>query len=618
MDVRERGKRGFSDDEVQDFVAGLDDEVARRSPLWAMYSRAYRTEFWTGANRWSVLPGMEKAGTTDDPFPVKVEANQVWPFVQSHVSNLYFRAPRCELEFPAVSAVTTGRYLDDVTAVRRVTVFDDEWIKRSDIQELSTYGLQLSLFHGVSAYKLGLKPNPKGVMDRVWVDVVPFWELLWDDRARSWEQQAYRGHIRYERVDRAEEIVGAEIEDTELEVLPDVLEWENAGEPYRTRETHAKKYVRVLEFYDLLANEQRFYLVSGRQGGCTLKPIGKVLPIPWELPSGRPGVPILPIVLSNEPEFPLKGVSSVARVYQMNSETNLLLTIVANMMRRDSARISLAKAGLGKAFEQAVRDAIDGTVVFVPDNINLAEVKNALHTIDWGRASETLDKYRAMLAEGRQDSQGISDLMQGKQGKYLSATEADILAGSGETAALEIGTRMAESMARALELVNVMIAGTMKKREKFSVRTEKGREKISRAELELPWTVGIVDSGTTPVRLQKRKAELQAVQKPYLEMVKIASSPEPDPAAPAPVDPATVVSPELRTAARLMLDYTVQLYQLPESLTWTALSARSADGAAKPLDPEETAEAQALMDRAVGLEDEPVPGPAIPQGPQGA
>lgn len=602
----------FSDEEVVDFVRGLDDEVTRRTPTWGRYARAYRNEFWSGLNPWSELPGV---GTKRDPFPVKVESNQVWPFVQAHTSNLFFRSPRTEIDYPAVVEVKNGRPMDDTTAARRIIAFSDEWIKRSDIQELSTYAMQLAMFHGVSAYKLGLKPDPAGVMDRVWVDVVPFWELLWDDRARSWEQQAYRGHIRYERVDRAEEIVGVTFEDPELEVLPDVVEFEGAGQPYRSREQHAQKYVRLLEFYDLLANEQRFYLVSGRQAAVSLKPVGKVGPIPWELASGRPGVPIIPVILSNEPEFPLKGVSSVARVYQLNAETNLMLTIIANMMRRDAARISVMKGKMPDALVTAIEEAVDGTVVKLPDSVQ-GDIKQMIQTIEWGRAAESLDKYRSMLVEARQDSQGMSDLLQGKQGKYLSATEAEILAGSGETTALEIGTRMAESMSRAIELVLVMFAGTMKDGDEFAVRTDKARERISKAELEMPWTVGIVDSGATPVRLERRKKELNQIAAPLLELVRVASAPDPDPAAAAAGAPAEPPVPEeVRSMARQLIDYTVMLFGLPDSMSWSALNAAAGDSKPKPPDAAKLAKAQALMDRAVGVPEEQPP--INPQGPQG-
>lgn len=258
MDVDE-GDR-FDDDEVADFVRGHDEEVTRRSPLWAQYTRAYRSEFWKGHNPWAQLPGV---GTDNDPYPIKVEVNQVWPFVQAHVANLFYRAPRCEIEFPAVVEVKSGRPSDDTTSARRMKAFGDEWIRRSDIQELSTYALQLALFFDVAAYKLGVKHKARGVMDRVWVDVIPRWELLWDDRAHSYEQQAYRGHIRWERIDKAREIVGDPLTDAEVWTLPDVLE-DEGGRGSAWDRHRAKKYVRLLEFYDLLAGQQRFYLVSGQ------------------------------------------------------------------------------------------------------------------------------------------------------------------------------------------------------------------------------------------------------------------------------------------------------------------------------------------------------------------
>lgn len=592
----------FDDDEVADFVRGHDQEIETLKPKWAMYSRAFRSEFWSKeGNAWTgIVPGIGDG--KNDPFPIKVEVNQVWPFVQAHVSNLFYRAPRVELEYPAVVEPKSGRPLDDTTAARRMRAFDDEWIRRSDCQAITTYVLQLAVTHGFAGYKLGTRES-KSVMGRVWIDAIKRWELLYDDRAPSAEQMTYIGHIRYERIDRARKITDDPLTDADLEMLPDVLESDTEGTSHADRK-HAKKYVRVLEFYDLLANEQRFYLVSGNRSGASVKQVGKVLPIPWELENGRPGVPIVPVILSNDPEYPMQGVSAVARIYTLNAETNLLLTIVANGLRRDAARIAALSADAPDALIEAIRDAVDGTVVKVPPGVNLERL---LQNIEWAPFSSTLEQYKSWLAEARQDSQGMSDLMQGRQGKYISATEADILAGTGETSAIEIGARLGEATARAIELMHVMIADTV---EKVSIRTTEGREEITADEMRLPWTVSIVDSGTTPTRDRARKQEFAQVQPVLLELTKIASAPDTDPMAAA--DPAAALaapqqaSPQTKLAAQLQIDHMVTLYQLPETMSWRSLSQATAPKAKSKISPERLAQAEALIERVLPEPEPPI------------
>lgn len=598
MDVADR----FDEDEVADFVRGHDQAVDENKPKWAMYSRAFRSEFWEDTNRWSGhIPGLGKGA--DDPFPIKVEVNQVQPFVQAYVSNLFYRAPRVELEYPAVLDTTGGRPLDDATAARRMRAFDDEWLRRSDAQAIATYVLQLAITHGYAGYKLGVRES-KSVMSRVWVDAIKAWELLYDDRAPSAEQMTYIGHIRYERIDRAREICDDPLTDAEPEALPDVLESSTEGAVHQR--TRAKKYVRILEFYDLLAREQRFYLVSGARTGTSCKMVGKALPIPWELANGRPGVPIIPVILSNDPENPMQGVSAVARVYGLNAETNLLMTIVANGLRRDAARLGVLASDAPDELVTAIRDAVDGTVVKLPASSN---IERLYKNIEWAPFSSTLEQYRGWLAEGRQESQGMSDLMQGKQGNYLSATEADILAGTGETSALEVGSRLGEATARSIELMHVMMAGTI---DKVTVRTTEGSEVLTKDEMLLPWTVGIIDSGTTPSRDRARKAEFAQVQPTILELVKIASSPEPMPGAvpdPAMAAQGAEVSPETRLAAQLQLDLIVSLYQLPETMSWRSLSMATAKKKPKPMSPERMAQAASLMERVIPDGAPPQPGP---------
>ena len=584
----------IDDDEVEGYVRGLDQEVSDASPRWNRYRHAYRNEFWIQENPWSGLPGM---GQANDPFPIKVENNIVWPFIQSHIANLFYRAPRTEVLFPSVTEVVEGRPVEDDGAAERVRSFDDEWIRRSDLQEVSTHGLQQALFFDVAAFKLGIRKDAKGVMSRVWVSVIPKWELLWDDRAQTWEDQAYRGHIRWERIDRARRITGDKLEGAELEILPDVVE--NEGGRDTTQVHHrAKKYVRILEFYDLIALEQRFYLVTGVGSGASCKPVGKPAPIPWTLANGRPGVPILPIILSNEPGQPLKGVSAVARTYQIAAEKNLLLTIVANGLRRDAARLCLMESDAPDELIQAIRNAVDGDVVKCKPGQDITKL---LHMIQWPGFSSTLDKYWALLGEAKQDSQGMSDLMQGKQGKYLSATEADYLAGTGETTAIEIGTRMSEAMARTVELMNVIIAEGMGK--SFHVKTLDGRKILTKDELLLPWTIGIVDAGTTPMREGKKKAEFTAIQAPLLALVKTGSAPvigDPTASPEQQANPNNLpVTPEMQLAARLQYDHMVQLYGLPDTFRWENLQAVAQGNKPEPPDPAAVKRAQEFMAHAV-------------------
>jgi hypothetical protein len=587
------------DDEVEDAVRGsmetFDIEVEHLNRMRA----AYETRFWDN-HPWAGIPGFRSA---EIEFPVRVEVNQVWPFVATHVSNLAMRSPRVECELPAIVPTKAGRPADYSEAPAKVTAFGDEWIRHGDLQEVSTYALTSALFSGASAFKLGLRPKSKLVTNRVWVRAMPKWEAIWDDRASTWDQQSYRGHLRQERIDLARFLVQDPLEGVEGEPLDDpVLNFNRPMTSSLSTERHRlKKYVRLLEFYDLIAEEQRFYVVEGRDKSARVRPVGKAKPIPFEMANDRPGVTIVPLVLSNVPEYPLKGISAVSRVYQLNAEVNLLLTIIANGLRRDAARIAVGhEGGFPDQLVTAIKEAKDGTVVLVPKNINL---DNLLRHIEWPGFSSTLDKYKLWLAEARQDSQGFSDLMQGRQGKYLSATEAEILAGSGESTAVEIGLRMSEAMGRSMELVYTMTASTMDEGERFVVRTTDGDANLTRKELELPWTVGILDAASTPVRDAKKKDGFLQVQPQMLELTKIASMdldaqvPGPD-GAPAPQP----ITPEVQRMAQLQLDQIVQLWGLPETMTWRSLKTAGEAAAAErkgARGAELKAKAEKLMPRVV-------------------
>jgi hypothetical protein len=610
----------LTDEEVEDAVRSHEAWVDECVQEWNRFQASIRTQFWSEPNMWTgKVPGLGVVAGAgeDEDYPVKVEVNRTWGFLNAHVANLFYRNPTTEVAPPeVVEVVGPGRPAELTAAADRVRAFNDSWIKRSDLQECSTYVLQQALTFGISGYKLGPR-DTKSVMARVWVDVIRPWELLLDDRATSWEQQTYRGHIRYERIDRARKIVGKGgepwPENVELQELPDVVADENAQHAEVDRR-RVKKYVRLLEFYDLIAREQRFYLVEGRSRAARVRKVGKSRRIPWDMPNGRVGVPIIPVVLSNEPDFPLRGIPALRRIYQLNAEQNLLLTIYANRIRRDAASITAIPEGAPAELTKAIRAAKDGTVVALPPE--LINEKLWKH-LDSPQLGSVIDKWAAALQEAYRDTQGMSDVMQGRQLKYASATEAEIVAGSGETMQLEISSRMSEAMARVIELADIMLAGDLKG--SLHVRTVEGMVTLTKEDLLQPWTIGVVDAGTTPVREQRKRADFLAVQKTLIELIRIASAPDVQPAMAAgpgmpaaPSEPA--ISAEVRKLAALQNDYIVQQWQLPETFTWAALSSQKPKGPPPPT-PEELALVDELIGRAVdgvGNAAPPTPIPEVP------
>lgn len=564
-------------------------EVAVRSSLkfyeeqreeWSCFRSAYKTEFWE-RNKFPSSLVSRDIGGVDDGMPFRIQANRIVPLVSALVANLFYRGPKTQVELPAVMEIPAsgGRPADLSELPDTIAAFLDEWLKRSGIRRRSTRAYELALMYGASAFKLGLdmsKRRKGDLVSRSWTQAIPHWELVFDREADDLDQQAYRGHLRFERIDIAEELCGASV-DVQGEALPDFLEDSWVG---RTGDPKVEKYVRILEFYDLLALEQRFYVVTGdhMSGGC--RQVGKTLPIPYTHPDGTPAIPIVPVILSNVPEHPMQGLPFVKRVYELNAEQNFLLTMLANKMRREAATAYLTKEGqLDDDALALLASGQDGVIVKV--KAGEGSMAEKLHSVQPPTISPTIDKLFAAVSQAWSNAAAATELMQGQQGKYLSATEASLLAGFGEATTGDVQQRMADSVAETCRVFLTMAAEHM--RAPISVRVGADRRRLDKKDLGLPWAVSIVDSASTPLKDMRKKESFLQVQPQLVQLASIAAGTPQDG-----VEPAEAV----QKLAQRMMNYMQQLWALPESFSWDSLSVTTPEQ-------DEKAEAKRIIDERV-------------------
>lgn len=540
------------DNDVSQVLNDTMRRFEKRRQTWRWHRAAYKTEFWT-ENKWDkVLEG-------DDGLPIKVQVNQVLPFIAAQIANLFYRLPRTSAQLPNVYETTPGRQpgsgWPDI-----VTGYLDEWIVRSGMQRKSTYAYQQALLYDASGFKVGvdMKRKKGDMISRSWVRPIPRWELLIDEETEDEDQEAYRGHLRWERVDRVEALVGAPLPSgLKPEAMVDYLD-----RPTGPDEQRLKRYVRILEYYDLIEQEQRFYLVSGStDGSYRAQQLGDTAPIPYEMPDGTPGVPIIPVVLSNVPEYPLQGVAAAGRIYQLNAERNFMMTVLANSMRR-RAGLALLYKDLDDAVIAALEKGRDLALIKVEGPGSEGSLESKIAPIKLPPMDSSLPEYLGALQQAWSDTQGASDLQQGKQLKYATASESQLLAGYGEASSGDLQQRMVFAISQCAALQLVMTGEHMGKRG-ITVRVEGKPQQLTKDMCEMPWTIGIVDSAATPVRDMRKRDAFQQAQPVLLELTRIAAGKD---------EKGADLPPEVVKQAQEQLNYMVQLYGLPEQMGWDALS----------------------------------------------
>jgi hypothetical protein len=569
---------------VEVLVRGHLKRVEERRQRWQWYRAAHDDRMWEPgtSNKWTdAFPTMGEV----EVLPIKVQVNLVKPFVQRRKSVLFFRNPRSEVVLPAVMSARSRRKVptERHDAVRAVV---DDLLRRADVQAATLHAMGLGLMYEQAAFKTTFdasktKASPIG---KVSVEALPCWEVMWDERAKTARDQRYRGHIRFMTVEQARAVFGTDFEErlkddsVWLRALPDVVKFGHDREASDDHQDRDASYVHVLELYDFVGKRLRWFLVGETTSGhgATIE-AGPDFPMPYTWADGTPACPIEPVILEHAPEHPFEGIAPVAGVFEKAAERSLLLTIFANAARRDASRpmLYLKEKGLTDEVIKRIMSAVDLEFVGV-DGPTLNDLFKALESPD---TAKSLDKYHELLGLAKSDETVSSDLAEGKQGKYLSATESQILAAGDEQAATEPQARMSAALARVCELA-LRIVATERTGGGLKVRVSDDVVTLERADLAEAWTVSVVDAASSPMQRAQKIAQFTELQPTLLELVRIAS-PDPQPAGPDGM-PAPPIPEGVRKMALAQLEYLVNVADLPESFKPGALFTGGKKGPTEP------------------------------------
>ena len=540
---------------------------ATQRPAWLQRREAYAHRLW-GDRRPTVdlLKALGGAIGEGDPLPIKMQVNLIEAWVRRQTSAMFMRNPHADVVGPAVVDATRRKIIGaDVLAA--VSAVCDDWLRRTEIQEMSTHAMRIALLYPGAAFKVGYDASEDHTaepLDRVWLDVLPPWETMWDARARDMRRQRYRGHLRWETVEAASEMMDADLSGAALDQLPDYVIEGNTASSDRKGDDH---YVQILEFYDLIEKTQRWFLVvdakEGTSGprleehGLTAK--GTPRPIPYTWGDKRPAVPLQPVVLHNIPEHPLSALAPAVVSEEFGAERSLHQTVLANAFRRDMARVQFYDKTSGMMTPTVlgeVRNAWDRQLVGV--DANGAPLDKLFADLPAAQIAPVVQAYQAWLESGYQSSQAASPLANGDQLKYASATETQALLAGDEAAASEPAARMAQALGRACELMLVILAA-----EAGTVSVRRGSRSLTLRKEDLfeRWQVTVVDAHSTPMRQAQAQQQFAGIQSQLMELAKLAS------------DPTT--PPFVKAMAEAQMTYIGEEWNLPETMRPAALQHRA-------------------------------------------
>lgn len=339
------------------------DRYARNNRAdWALYKQTYMTKYWDHIN------GETKGNDRKRLREVEVEVNRLWGVITSYLSALYPRASRVIL---GPDSAGQGDPAKGELVLNR-------WFSSRKIHQRVMTALRQAILYPGSGVKVGYSHGRGSALDRVWLRVIPVWEMLLDTEVSDADDERYRGHLYYRPKAEVEEEYGLDdISGTRREDFLSRVNGHSREDKNRNRyeSDDDADFVRVLEFCNLvdhyvdpenpsLRYEGRLEIYVLGQGNDSKKPV-YVGPLPFARHDGEPLAHILPLIFNYEPEFPLRGISHVRRLMPQFKELNAYRSYMAMATRKDTRQYVTRKGTFGSDELTLLTEGHDGLVLEV-------------------------------------------------------------------------------------------------------------------------------------------------------------------------------------------------------------------------------------------------------------
>tara|TARA_R100000030_G_scaffold63106_1_gene47810 strand:- start:1858 stop:4251 length:2394 start_codon:yes stop_codon:yes gene_type:complete len=348
---------------VHQFVRGHDKYARNNRKDWSLYKHTYMTRYW------EYMTGDDMPKRNRRLREVEVEVNRLWGVITSYLSALYPRASRVVL-----SPDPTGKGDPEKAelAVNRM-------LSSRKIHERVMTALRQALLYPGSGMKVGYKHGRGNPMDRVWMRVIPVWEMLLDTEVSDTDDERFRGHLYYRPKHEVEEEYG--LKDLNGVRRVDFLSGSDTeADDYKNRKRYEvpnddNNFVRVLEFCNLVDHyvdpenpemryEGRLEIYVMGQGAVSKKPV-YVGPLPFAKHDGEPMAHIVPLIFNYEPEFPLRGIAHVKRLMPQFKELNAYRSYMAMATRKDTRQYVTRKGTFNSDEMTLLTEGHDGLILEV-------------------------------------------------------------------------------------------------------------------------------------------------------------------------------------------------------------------------------------------------------------
>ena len=346
---------------VREQIKAHDKRMRDGRKDWTLFKQTYLTKYWEHVSG-NANPRNPRASE------VEIEVNRLWGMVSSYLSALYPRASR------AVLAPDP----DGKGDARKAEVAVNRWLASRRVHHRVMSSLRQALLYPGSGIKVGYYAGRGSPLDRVWMRVIPWWEMVLDHDVSDQEDERFRGHIYYRPKIEVEQEYG--LEDLGGTQRVDFLSNENAvSDSKRVRRkqdsapSDATAFVRVLELCNLtdtftdkndpsIVYKGRLEIYVLGQGAKSKEPI-YVGPLPFAEHDGEPMSHVAPLIFNHEPEYPLRGLSHTQRLMPQIRELNAYRSYMAMATRKDTRQYVTRKGTFSAEEMTNLTEGYDGLIL---------------------------------------------------------------------------------------------------------------------------------------------------------------------------------------------------------------------------------------------------------------
>ena len=399
---------------VKQQVMAHDKRMRDGRHQWSLSKACYTTNYWKHVRGHHHSSKRDHSRGTD----IDIEVNRLWGVITSYLSALYPRANRA-----VVGPDSTG--IGDAPKAELVI---NRWLSSNRIHKRIMTGLRQALLYPGCGAKVGYYPGRGNPLDRVWMRIIPWWEMVLDSDVGDAEDERFRGHLYYRLKNEVEEeyglqdLAGTSRDDFLHGQVKDVNDKNKKYGKNKQAESDESAFVRVLELCNLkdtwtdpqnpdIVYEGRLEIYVLGQGKLSTKPIW-IGPLPFAEVDGQPMPHVVPLIFNYEPEYPLRGLAHSARILPQIQELNAYRSFMAMATRKDTRQFITRKGTFGSDELTDLTEGHDGLILQLDQDYD-RPLSDAIVGLPNAPISANVDQYMAIVQDDLERNIGMSPSARG-------------------------------------------------------------------------------------------------------------------------------------------------------------------------------------------------------------